>query len=224
MKMGKMKWLAIIVAVGLLVSIVGATAVFAHDPTETRDGSIAPWEAWGQGMWGMMNGGGHMGYYDDVVEPGTDDAWEPGEYCFGYQDDAESWGMHGHHNGMAGHITLEEMAEVLELTSEELLAKINEGQTIEQIALDQGISIEQVIEAALAPHAEMIAVLVEDGYLSQEQADEILEQARLRIEQLVATQWFGYGNGYCAPGSTAVEPESSYDSTPERGFGQRGCW
>lgn len=221
--MEKKKWVAIIVAVGLLVSIVGTTAVLAHDPTEPRDGSLAPGETWGHGMWGM-HGGGHMGYFDNAVEPVTEGEWGPGEYCFGYQNEAESWGMHGHHPGMVGHIALEEVAEVLGLTPEELLARINEGQTIEQIALDEGISIEQVIEAALKLHAEMIAALVEDGYLSQEQADGILEQARLRIEQLVTTQWFGYGNGYCAPGGAAVEPDTTYDSTPRRGFGHGGCW
>jgi len=222
--MGKRKWIAILVVVGMLVSILGTTTVLAHDPTEPNDGSSAPGETWNGGMWGMMNGGGHMGYYDDVVEPVTEGELEPGEYCFGYQDEAENWGMHDHHIGMAGHIGLEEVAAVLGLTPEELLSRINEGQTIEQIALDQGISVEQVIEAALTLHAEMITDLVEDGYLSQEQADDILEQARLRIEQLVATQWSGYGNGYCAPGGTTIEPDTTYDTAPRRGFGQRGCW
>ena len=222
--MGKRKWLAALVVVGLLASILGTTTILAHDPTEPREGSLAPGETWNGGMWGMMNGGGHMGYYDNDVEPVTEGELEPGEYCFGYQDEDESWGMHGHHNGMAGHIALEEIAEVLGLTPEELLARINEGQTIEQITLDQGIPIEQVIEAALAPHAEMIAALVEDGYLSQEQADDMLEQARLRVEQLVTTQWFGYGNGYCAPDGTTIEPDTTYDTAPRRGFGQRGCW
>jgi len=220
--MGKRKWLAIIVAVGLLASILGTTAVLAHDPTETKDGSLASGEVLGHGTWGMS--GGHMGYFDNVVEPVTEGEWEPGSYCFGYQDEAESWRIHDYHLGMVGHIALEEVAEVLGLTPEELLARINEGQTIEQIALDQGISIEQVIEAALAPHAEMIAALVEDGYLSQEQADGILEQARLRVEQLVTTQWFGYGNGYCEPSGTTIESDTTYDSAPNRGFSQRGCW
>jgi hypothetical protein len=221
--MEKKKWVAIIVAIGLLASIVGTTVVLAHDPTEQEDGAWVPGETWGHGIWGMM-GGGHMGYFGNDVKPTIEGEWGPREYCFGYHDEAKSWGMHDHHIGMAGHIALEEIAEVLGLTPEELLVRINEGQTIEQIALDQGISIEQVIEAALALHSEMIATLVEDGYLSQEQADGILEQARLRIEQLLTTQWFGYGNGYCAPGGTAFEPDTTRESAPRRGFGQRGCW
>jgi hypothetical protein len=112
MKMEKRKWLAIIVAIGLLVSIVGTTAVLAHDPTEQENGAWVPGKTWGHGMWGMM-GGGHMGYFDNAIEPLTEGEWEPGEYCFGYQDEAESWGIHDHHIGMAGHIALEEVAEVL---------------------------------------------------------------------------------------------------------------
>ncbi len=215
------KWVVILVAIGTLALILGTTAVLAHDPTEPRDGSLAPGETWGQGMWGMH--GGHMGYFDNDVEPVTEGEWEPGSYCFGYQDDVQSWGMQGHHLGMVGHVALEEVAEVLGLTPEELLARINEGQTIEQIAIEKGISIEQVIETVLAPHAEMIAALVQDGYLSQEQAEGMLEQARLRVEQLVATQRFGYGYGYCAPGGTTVEPDTTYDSAPRRGFSHRGC-
>jgi hypothetical protein len=163
-----------------------------------------------------------MGVFDNILEPVTEGVREPGSYCFGYQNDIQSWGMHGPHLGMIGHVALEKVAEILRLTPEELLTRINQGQTIEQIALDQGISIEQVIETILTPHTEMITILVQEGYLSQEQADGILEQARFRAEQLVTTQWFGYG--YRAPDSITIEPDNTYDSTPRRGFNHRGCW
>lgn len=211
------KGIVLLVAVGILAIILGATSVLAHDPTARGDETWVPGETWG------MHGGGHMGYFDDGAEPYTDGVWESESYCFGYQDDEQSWGMHGSHQGMVGHIAIEEIAEILGLTPEELQARIDEGQTIEQIALEKGVSIEPVIEAVLAPHAEMIAALVQDGYITQEQADGMLEQARLRVEQLVTTQWFGFGHGYCGIDSTDVEHDTTYDSAPRRGFGHRGC-
>jgi hypothetical protein len=251
--MGKRKWIAILVVIGVLASILGTTAILAHDPSEPRGGKLLPrenypgyqGEARDWGMWGMMNGGnmgyldnsvepkpegmrgrhgGHMGYFNQIVEPDSETEWEFGHYCFGYQEDVQSWGMHGPHFGMIGHITLEEVAGILGLTSEELLESIHEGKTIEQIALNKGISTERVFEAVLVTYIERTTALVQDGYLTQEQANYLLEQVRLRVEQLVTTQWLGYGHGYCALGNAVSKPDITYDSTPRIGFSRGCCW
>jgi len=88
-------------------------------------------------------------------------------------------------------------AEVLGLTPEELFAELHEGKSLEEVAEEQGVEIETVQdtmnEARAEARLEMIEQAVEDGTLTQEQADWMLEG----LEQgfFPGGQGFGRGRG-----------------------------
>ena len=70
-------------------------------------------------------------------------------------------------------------AEALGLTPEEFFAEMHDGKTLEEIAEVQGVELEDVQEAVNAARAEAqkegIAQAVEEGTISQDQADWMLE-------------------------------------------------
>ena len=82
----------------------------------------------------------------------------------------------GPHLGTA---ELEAAAKVLNMTTAELTAALESGKTLEQVAEDAGVDFADVQEAVQAAHAtEMrtrIQQAVEDGTITQENADWLLE-------------------------------------------------
>ena len=78
-----------------------------------------------------------------------------------------------------GDAELEAAAEVLNMTTDELSTALRSGKTLEQIAEDAGVDFADVQEAIQAAHAtEMRARIqqaVEDGTITQENADWLLE-------------------------------------------------
>lgn len=136
------KKLMVLASVGLtalLISLVGASAVFAQEPTPDTE---APF-AFGKMMRGRRPtlGGAHF---------------------FGGQ-----WTM------------FDTAAEVLGLTPEELFSELHAGQTLAEVAEAQGVEMEALREAFDAARntamQEAIERAVENGAMSEEQADWILE-------------------------------------------------
>lgn len=78
-----------------------------------------------------------------------------------------------------GTAELEAAAEVLDMTTDELTSALESGKTLEQIAEDAGVEYADVQEAVQAAHEtemrERIQQAVEDGTISQENADWLLE-------------------------------------------------
>jgi hypothetical protein len=75
--------------------------------------------------------------------------------------------------------TFDTVAEALGLTPEELFSELHEGKTLAEIAEERGVELEEVREAVSADRVEAqkeaIEQAVEDGRLSQEQADWMIE-------------------------------------------------
>ncbi len=88
-------------------------------------------------------------------------------------------------------------AEALGLTPEEFFAELHSGKALAEIAEEQGVELETVREAVNAVQVEAmreaIQQAVEDGRISQEQADWLLEG----LEQgfLPLGRGFGFGHG-----------------------------
>ena len=87
-------------------------------------------------------------------------------------------------------------AVALGLTPEEFFAELHAGKTLEEIAEAQGVELEAVQEAMNAARAEAmreaIEQAVEDGNLTQEQADWLLEG----LEQGFLPRGRGFGSGH----------------------------
>ena len=117
-------------------------------------------------------------FADEPTPPG---AYGPGEH------DCDDCG--GEHGGM-----LDILAEVLEdMTPEEIRAELEAGKTIAEIAGEHGVELADLVDALIAPRAEAMAQAVENGRLTQEQADWLLEYMREGLEWRLSNNLFGFG-------------------------------
>ncbi len=135
------------------------------------------------------------------------------------------------YRGVGDAVTLGRVASVLGLTYDGLMARLNQGESVAQVAQAQNVPTSLVVETILAPQSEILGVYTKYGYLSQQQADAIREQARLQIEQSITVPWYNTSIG--VPTAT---PDITYDQgyapnyggTPWIGGGRMGsgmgCW
>ena len=93
----------------------------------------------------------------------------PGYGCCG------GWGMRGGWGGWHGMGLMDALAELSGLEPTELYAEMQEGKTLLEVAQAHGISAEGLVEAALASRTEVLQQRIEAGYLTQEQADWMIE-------------------------------------------------
>ncbi|OPX90261.1 MAG: hypothetical protein A4E53_01147 [Pelotomaculum sp. PtaB.Bin104] len=79
--------------------------------------------------------------------------------------------------------SLDGMASILGMTADELKAKMESGQKLEEIVGEQGMTMEQFHEKMLELKRSEIAQKVADGVLTQEQADKILHKLEQRLSR-----------------------------------------
>ena len=95
--------------------------------------------------------------------------------------------------------TLNRIAGALGLTSAKLTARLRDGDTVADIASEKGVRLQPVVDAALSRHKDIVRWRVEDDYLTQIEADAVLqlmeEQLRAAFEQGL-DQGFGSDPGY----------------------------
>jgi hypothetical protein len=98
--------------------------------------------------------------------------------------------MHGPEGSMLG-----VAADELGMTTEDLLAKLREGQSIADVAAEQKVDTQVIVDAYVAQIAERLAEAVENGDLTQERADWMLEQAAEQIPDKLDRTWEDCGPG-----------------------------
>jgi len=159
--------------VTVVITVVGAalfavSAVFAQPPTPDTPypGGYGP---------GMMGGfrGGMMGggFRGGMMQNG-------GGWMFQYRDQ-----MHA------------AIAEALGISEADLEAKLADGQTMWQIAEEQGMSVEDLQETMQEAHNNALEQAVEDGVLTREQADWM--QSHMASGGGYGGMMGGYGGANC---------------------------
>jgi hypothetical protein len=86
---------------------------------------------------------------------------------------------------------MEVAAEKLDLSVEGLHAELRDGKSIADLAEDQGVDPQDIVDAYLAQLGETLKQAVEDGKLTQNQADWMLEQATERVPDQLENTWEG---------------------------------
>lgn len=118
-----------------------------------------------------------------LVGPGLAFAQEPTPPAPGYGPGygcCGGWGWRG--MGM-----VDALAGLTGLEPADLYAELQEGKTLLEVAQAHGVSAKELVEAALAARAEVLQQRVEAGYLTQEQADWMLDHMEEeRLEHLEA--------------------------------------
>ncbi len=113
-------------------------------------------------------------------------------YCAGY-------GWHGFQG--EGAVCSETVSELLGLTPDELCELRQEGKSFAEIAAEQGVTVDELVEAIMAEKIEAVQARVDDGTLTQEQADLIIQRMAERTELAVnrtttgPAEWH-MGSGY----------------------------
>jgi hypothetical protein len=113
-------------------------------------------------------------------------------YCGGY-------GWHGFQG--EGAVCSETVSELLGITPEELCDLRQEGKSLAEVAADKGIAVDELVEAIMAEKIAAVQARVDEGTITQEQADLMIQQMTERTEEAVnrtATGPFGphMGRGY----------------------------
>jgi hypothetical protein len=85
------------------------------------------------------------------------------------------------HGGPGHHLPWDAIADLLGMTTDELRAALSEGNTLAEIAAQQGVDVADLVDVIMTNMAERLAEAVDDGALTQERADAILANAEERI-------------------------------------------
>ena len=90
------------------------------------------------------------------------------------------------HEGKNGHgKDMEEVAEILKLTKEELRTQVRSGKTLAQIATTQKVDIKLVIDSIVTNIKTYIAEELASGEITQAQADKKLANVTTKVTEMV---------------------------------------
>jgi polyhydroxyalkanoate synthesis regulator phasin len=111
---------------------------------------------------------------------------------FGHRFGHEGRGLHAGPPFLFGE-KLSAAADYLRLTEAELRTKLNSGQTLAQIAKGQGKSVDGLKQAILADAKKKLDQLVENGELTQAEANAMYERFQSHVDDLVEHGIFRFG-------------------------------
>ena len=127
-------------------------------------------------------------------------------------------GAHGQGWGGADASLVAVAAEQLGMTQTDLVAALQGGQTIGQVADAHNVARTAIVDAFLAPRAAALADRVSAGRLTQAQADQMLATMRTQVTARLDAPWTprGAGAGTGTPAGTGT-----CDGTGPHGYGNR---
>jgi polyhydroxyalkanoate synthesis regulator phasin len=91
----------------------------------------------------------------------------------------------GHPGFAFGFGGISTVAESLGIGEDELRAALADGQTIADVAEEQGVDVQDVVDEIVAAQRERLDEAVAEGHLTQEEADEFLAGAEERVTAFV---------------------------------------
>jgi uncharacterized protein YidB (DUF937 family) len=123
------------------------------------------------------------------------------------------------------------VADALGLTADDLLARLQAGETLVDIAASVGVSTDAIVEALVAPYAARLDQLVQDGTLTQAEADAQLQEARDNAASFLTADlsnpgdfsaWHDQMEEYCEP---LMNGTGGYRfGGMMNGFANGNCW
>lgn len=138
--------------------------------------------------------GPHMGRGGNFG-PGFNGAFGPG---MGRGFAAGSMFGAGPRWGGPEHSLIAVAAEQLGMEPAELITELQSGKTVAQVAEEKGVALQTIVDAFLAPRAEQLTEMVNNGQLTQEQADALLAMMTANVTEHLTEAWSsrGYGPGF----------------------------
>jgi hypothetical protein len=100
--------------------------------------------------------------------------------------DGEGHGGHRGGPGMFGRgVASEALTDLLGIDGEELRTQLRDGATLADIAAEQGVAVDAVVDELVAEVTERLDNAVENGRIDQAEADEKLAEAEAKITDMV---------------------------------------
>ena len=124
--------------------------------------------------------------------------------------------------GMRGFSLVDATAEATGLTVDEVIAALQEGQTFAQIAEEQDIDPQAIVDAFLADRKATLEQAVADERLTQEQADEMLAEMTEHVSERLEETWTPQSFGGGRMGRSGSVAASEGGTQPGTGTGLRG--
>jgi hypothetical protein len=87
-------------------------------------------------------------------------------------------------------------AEKLGLTNDELIAELQAGKTIADVAAEKNVALNTIVDAVVAAHTERLNEQVANGQLTQEQADAMLVLMKANVTERLNGQGPAQGRGF----------------------------
>lgn len=116
--------------------------------------------------------------------------------------DHEEFGF-GPPGGPVGAVSLDEAADYLGLGEDALHERLRDGDTLAEVAEDEGKSVDGLVDTLVAAAKERLDAAVESGDLTGERRDEILERVEAGVRRFVEEAFrlhrFGHGPGADRP-------------------------
>jgi hypothetical protein len=128
----------------------------------------------------------------------------------------------------AGFPVTPQVATLLGTTTADLTAQLNSGKTLAEIASAQGITQDELIQAMMARYEAHLSLMVQYGYLTQDQANSMTEQVQERLQTMVTSQlnydgsgWNYYIGGMMGRyyGGDDSQQQPGSESVPQPGYG-----
>ena len=79
------------------------------------------------------------------------------------------------------------VADLLDMSSEELRAELQTGRTVADVAAERGVGLEAVVDAVMAPLEERAAAAVAEGRVDADKVSERLDRVRQRLLERLST-------------------------------------
>jgi hypothetical protein len=138
---------------------------------------------------------GPMGWGDDGFGPGFGMGMGRGMMHGG--DFGSGFGMGGGMMGIGGpeNSLLSIAAEKLGMTTDDLIAELQAGKSIADVAQEKNVSVDTIVEAVVTSRSDRMSQMVTSGQMTQEQADAMLAQMKTHLTEQINTQGMPQGRG-----------------------------
>lgn len=110
------------------------------------------------------------------------------------------------------------LADLTGLDADKIIDRLHDGESLADIAESEGISLDKLVDAIVDVRAKALDKAVENGRLTEEQRDDILENMRSRIEERLESD-----ESYPAPGHGPGGP-GHMRGMMGNGYGAGACW
>ena len=161
---------------------VSQAALVQQTDTTTEDAPVEMGTRLRESLQDLVDGGTITDAQADAVTAHLgENRAERGEFR-----DGEGRGGHRSGPGMFGRgVASEALTDLLGIDGEELRTQLRAGATLAEIAAEQGVEVQAVVDELVAEVTERVDNAVENGRIDQAEADEKLAEAEAKITDMV---------------------------------------